>query len=173
MRPWKTLSCLVPDVADLFHHPAVAQNAQDPTLPFDALDDTASVALELRQLLGVDVIRWRRIISHEVAQIKEHLVGDTRAYVTQLPPHGKETYEGRICPNVPLLRHFGRLSYDRNIAELMDYVAGGVTLFGRLHQGECWDRQPEWLLARPLDKSAFFTFNADHVTNAIKTRPTS
>ena len=160
-------------MADPFHHPAVARNAHDPRLPFDPLDDTASVALELRQLLGVDVIRWRRFIVHEVAQIKEHLVDDTRAYVNQLPPHGKETYEGRICPNVPLLRHIGRLSHDPNIAELMDYVAGGLTLFGRLHQGECWDRQPEWLLATALDKSAFLTLNADHVTNAIKTRPTS
>ena len=105
----------------------------------------------------MDVIRWRRIIIHEVAQIKEHLVDDTRAYVNQLPPHGKETYEGRICPNVPLLRHIGQLSHDPNIAELMDYDAGGLTLLGRLHQGECWDRQPDWLLARPLDKSAFFT----------------
>ena len=117
----------------------------------------------------MDVIRWRRIIIHEVAQIKEHLVDDTRAYLNQLPPHGKETYEGRICPNVPLLRHIGQLSHDPNIAELMDYDAGGLTLLGRLHQGECWDRQPDWLLARPLDKSAFFTLNADHVTNAIKT----
>ena len=69
MRPWKTLSCLVPDVADPFHHPAIAQNAHDPRLPFDALDDTA--ALELRQLLGVDVIRWRHIFLDQVAQIKK------------------------------------------------------------------------------------------------------
>ena len=81
----------------------------------------------------------------EVAEIKEDLVDD-----------GKETYEGRMCPNVPLLRHIGQLSHDPNIDELMDHVAGGFTLFGRLHHGECWERQPEWSPATAFDKSAFF-----------------
>ena len=88
--------------------------------------------------------------SMRLRKSKEHVVDDTWAYINQLPPHGKETYEGRMCPNVPLLRHIGRLSHDTNIAELMSFVAGGLTLFGRLHQGECWDRQPEWLLATAL-----------------------
>ena len=39
-----------------------------------------------------------------------------------------------------------------------------------LYHGECWDRQPEWSPAIASEKSAFFTLNADHVTNAIKTR---
>ena len=52
----------------------------------------------------------------------------------------------------------------------MDDVAGGLTLLERFHQGECWDRQPGWSLARALDKSSFFTPNVDHVTNAIKRR---
>ena len=38
------------------------KSAHHRTLAFDASDDTASVALVLRQLLGVDVIRWRRLI---------------------------------------------------------------------------------------------------------------
>ena len=68
----------------------------------------------------------------------------------------RKRMKGALCPNVPLLRHIDRLSHDPNIAELMDYVAGGLTLFERLHQGECWDRQPEWFPATALDESEFF-----------------
>ena len=126
-KPWKEATSLVSEDVSPFQHIVLAKNAQHPTLAHVALDDTAVFAIEFRESLGFDLVRWRRIILDEVSEIRTELETETNQWLAELPAHGKIVYLNRACPNVPLLRHLGQLINYPNIEHLMEDISSGFT----------------------------------------------
>ena len=59
----------------VLHH-AKANRARHPTLAHHALDDSAVFAFEVRVLLDVDVVRWRRLVLDELMELRNDLANE-------------------------------------------------------------------------------------------------
>ena len=66
LRPWKVQGPLVEEEMNPVLHLSLAQKAIHLSFAHFAIDDSAAFALELRDFLGPDIVRWRWTVLDEI-----------------------------------------------------------------------------------------------------------